>query len=148
MIWIFFKCPVLFEIERFWLLWNFDIFILHVSQLSTALNHFNLTAGDNSCTVEHRLTVMLGAGLITDKRKSRLKEVTFYRHIFYYHTHFHWKKRYTNFGQNGGEIWKIIEIGIDMYIYSWSGRKKKTFSKNVCLSVRAQKLCTLKLKNG
>ena len=23
---------------------------------------------------------------------------------------------YTNFGQNEGEIWKIIEIGIDMYI--------------------------------
>ena len=36
------------------------------------------------------------------------------------------EKRYTNFGQNGGEIWKIIEIGIDMYIYSWSGGKNKT----------------------
>ena len=33
------------------------------------------------------------------------------------------KKRYTNFGQNGGEIWEIVEIGIDMYIYSWSGEK-------------------------
>ena len=38
---------------------------------------------------------------------------------------------YTNFGQNGGRIWGIIEIGIDMY--SWSGRKKKSFSK---MSVR------------
>ena len=43
---------------------------------------------------------------------------------------------------------EIVEIGIDMYIYSWSARKKKTFSKNVCPPVRAQKLCTLKLKNG
>ena len=58
------------------------------------------------------------------------------------------EKKYTNFGQNGGEIWKIIEIGIDMYIYSWSARKKKTFLKNVYPSVRAQKLGTLKLKNG
>ena len=45
-------------------------------------------------------------------------------------------KKVTNFGLNGCEIWKIIEIGIDMYIYPWSGRKKKTFSKNVCPSVR------------
>ena len=46
------------------------------------------------------------------------------------------EKRYTNLGQNGDEIWEIVDIGIDMYIYSWSGRKKKTFSKNVCPSVR------------
>ena len=26
------------------------------------------------------------------------------------------EKRYTNFGQNGGEIWEIVEIDIDMYI--------------------------------
>ena len=57
-------------------------------------------------------------------------------------------KWYTNFGQNGGEIWEIVDIGIDMYIYSWSAEKNKTFSKNVSPSVRAQKLCTLKLKNG
>ena len=64
-----------------------------------------------------------------------------------YYTYFQYgKKRYTNFGQNGCEIWEIIEIGIDVYIYSWSGRKKKLFGKN--LSVRAQKLGTLKLKNG
>ena len=50
--------------------------------------------------------------------------------------------RYTNF-----EIWKIIKIGIDMYIYYWSEGKKKTFSKkSVRPSVRAQKLCTLQLK--
>ena len=41
----------------------------------------------------------------------------------------------TNFGQNGDEFWELIEIGIDMYIYSWSGGKNKTFSKNVCPSV-------------
>ena len=35
-----------------------------------------------------------------------------------FHSYFHMDKRYTNFGQNGGEIRKIIEIGIDMYIYS------------------------------
>ena len=29
-----------------------------------------------------------------------------------------------------------VEIGIDMYIYSWSGRKKRTFSKNFCLVAR------------
>ena len=40
-------------------------------------------------------------------------------------------KKYTNFGQNGDQIWEIVEIGIDMNIYSWSARKKKTFSKNV-----------------
>ena len=42
------------------------------------------------------------------------------------------EKRYTNFGQNGGEIW------------SWSGRKRKTFSKNVCSSVcpSAKFVCT------
>ena len=48
------------------------------------------------------------------------------------------EKSYHNIGQEyviGGDIWKIIEIGIDMYIYSWSGGKNKTFSKNVCPSV-------------
>ena len=61
---------------------------------------------------------------------------TCYSFHLYFHTHFHRKKRYTNFGQNGGEIWDIVEIGIDMYIYSWSAWKKKTFSKNVCPFVR------------
>ena len=31
---------------------------------------------------------------------------------------FNVEKRYTNFGRNGGKIWEIVEIGIDMYIYS------------------------------
>ena len=48
------------------------------------------------------------------------------------------EKKYTIFGLNGGEIWKIIEIGvyIYMYIYSWSVRKKKTFSKNLSPSAK------------
>ena len=48
------------------------------------------------------------------------------------------EKGYTNFGQN--EIWEIVEIGVDMYTYSWSGRKKTTFSKTVCPS--AKFVCT------
>ena len=46
------------------------------------------------------------------------------------------EKRYTNFGQKyvmGDEIGEIIKIGMDMFMYSWSGRKKKTFSKNFIL---------------
>ena len=49
------------------------------------------------------------------------------------------EKRYTNFGQKyviGGEIGEIMKIGMDMYIYSWSESKKKTFSKNFCPSAK------------
>ena len=38
-------------------------------------------------------------------------------------------KRYTNFGQNGGEIWEIVEIGIDMYILDQE-KKIKLFQMN------------------
>ena len=69
--------------------------------------------------------------------------------VFYAYIFAKMAKMHTNFGQNGGEfceIWEIFELGIDMYIYSWSGRKNKIVLKNVCTSVCAQKLCTLKLK--
>ena len=52
------------------------------------------------------------------------------------------EKRYTNFGHKyviGGEIWKIIEIGIDIYIYILNQEEKiKLFRK---MSVRPFKKC-------
>ena len=46
-----------------------------------------------------------------------------------------WKKRYANFGQNGTEIWEIIERGRHLYIFL----KKK----NLCPSVCPRSLCAL-----
>ena len=71
-----------------------------------------------------------GQKLCTLKLKNLTCEVRNPREVWHFVSfcYFFWhikkkKKRYTNFGQNGGDIWKIIEIGIDMYIYSWSGGK-------------------------
>ena len=85
--------------------------------------------------------VCITASLLDNSNMWQLKhnKGTFITDYTNFHTHFHCKKWYANFGQNGGEIWKIIEIGIDMYIYfiySWSGGKNKTFLTNVCPSVR------------
>ena len=59
-----------------------------------------------------------------------------------------WKKRYTNFGHNGGEIWEIVEIGIDIYILDQEEKIKLFWKMSVRPSFCPRNLCAQKLKNG
>ena len=62
------------------------------------------------------------------------------------------KKRYTNFGHRGGGVYFRNNRDRYTHVYIFLIRKKKENFFEKCMyvrpSVRAQKLCTLKLKNG